>query len=566
MTSLHHDMEMTRIHERERGYTLIELSMVFIIIGILVSGTLTAYSLYYGQSQATETEEEITQIAAKLEDYRIKHGRYPCPASLLMREGQAGFARQVNCTSHKNFNKACTNGVCTSDGQRNLDAIPYPIPDNIRDKIPRETTILIGTLPALDLELGEDFATDGYNTPYLYAVTGDMAIENPDGYDLGAIEIVDEKDRSVMSDRGNAAFVILSFGPNQSGFMGEPTLPCSRRLDRQQRNLETENCDLDGRFRIADFSQAGGWSYYDDTIFYTHSHARPKWQPLFNQSGDLINKFKDTTTITVGSFKIGEGLNVNPRDEETKYPVIDASLLYPKLEVHGNVNIKDKAISAGLCNQNFQDCFEHGTIAGAGMRCPKGQSMLGIRESEPMCIDRVECPAGLFITELDSSLTGNACTHLPTSCAPLEVEICGKPVMLPYVDNFQTFNINMGFNRQEKYACEFDRWTFKSASGDCKCQSKSREVRSPCPDPMQKGYLLVREEIKCAGDSGEYEPTRILENNCKCTSVTQKRSQPCSDGFVGELVEQRHSSCPGGKWGEWAIVQDNCKQSFDIAN
>ena len=545
------------------GYTLVELSLVLIIIGILSAGSFTAYGLYHQQSQAGETQEEITQIAARLEDFRVKYGRYPCPANMTARYGDKDFGREGSCKKMPNFVGQCDGGVCVISGERRTDEVVIPMAESLRQSITKKTPVLVGAVPAYDLGLDQAYVRDGYKVNYLYAVTADMAVEQPNGLGLGAIEILDALGERVLKERGNAAFILLSFGPNRSGSIGNPTIPCSRYISPRQRTLETENCDMDHVFRLAESSQKQDWSEFDDTVFFTYSHARPKWQPRFNKAGDLFNKHGDIATVTIGSPMIAS--DMPKRLGGLDYPIIDENTNFPKLEVHGAIRSEGAVISHALCDENIENCFAHKTLKDGGIECPDGQFMTGIETSQAQCNNSFECPEGLFIHRIDGRLGPESCVHLPAKCEPMEFSQCNKTYRLASSEKFQSVVLNIGYSKRVKYACERAQWTLKEERGLCACETRTRTRQVACVSGFS-GHLLVEEELKCRSDLEDngWQVIRIVENNCRCTAAIERRADSCNQGYIGELVRQRKLKCPQGEWESWMVVEDNCVPSFDV--
>ncbi len=63
------------------GFTLIELAMVLLIIGLLTGGLLMPLSTQYELKQRQQVQSELKQIKEALMGFYLTHGYFPCPAS-----------------------------------------------------------------------------------------------------------------------------------------------------------------------------------------------------------------------------------------------------------------------------------------------------------------------------------------------------------------------------------------------------------------------------------------------------------------------------------------------------
>lgn len=127
-------MNAVNIRSKRSGFTLVEMAMVLLIVGLLLGGLLPTISGQVERQRTSETEKQLNEIKDTLIGYAIINGRLPCPAS-----------------STSNGIEAPSGGTCTT----NLTNNAY--------------------LPAVTLGLsGTDssgFIEDGWGNPIRYAVT-----------------------------------------------------------------------------------------------------------------------------------------------------------------------------------------------------------------------------------------------------------------------------------------------------------------------------------------------------------------------------------------------------------
>jgi prepilin-type N-terminal cleavage/methylation domain-containing protein len=71
----------------QRGFTLIELSIVLAIVGLLVGGGLMSFSQVAEKNRITVTNQNMDQIESALVLFAIRNHRLPCPANGALTAG-----------------------------------------------------------------------------------------------------------------------------------------------------------------------------------------------------------------------------------------------------------------------------------------------------------------------------------------------------------------------------------------------------------------------------------------------------------------------------------------------
>lgn len=172
---------------RHAGFTLVELSLVLLIVGLLLAGVLDGLGAYVRGRQLAEAEAALRDIETALIGYALRNRHLPCPD--IDAPGGPGH------------------GLEDRDGGGDCAA-------------------RVGFLPFRDLDL--DAARDPWGRPYAYGVDADFADPAaPFGLDTPADELL------VVSAGGHppggcsapceewaaAVAVFYSFGPN--GYQGD---------------------------------------------------------------------------------------------------------------------------------------------------------------------------------------------------------------------------------------------------------------------------------------------------------------------------------------------------------
>lgn len=86
---------------RQRGFTLIEIAIVLMIVGLLLGGMLVPLNAQMEQQKISATEKQLAEAREALIGYALANGQLPCPADPAIATGQpnAGIARTPPCTN-----------------------------------------------------------------------------------------------------------------------------------------------------------------------------------------------------------------------------------------------------------------------------------------------------------------------------------------------------------------------------------------------------------------------------------------------------------------------------------
>ena len=184
-----------------RGFTLIEMAIVVVIIGLLLSGSLLAVSPVIQGSKISDTNARLDRLEQALTVYVIQNACLPCPAdvSLASSSGNAGWA-------HGSDYYGLTNPTA---GQRHACATTSTC------------AAVQGAVPWNTLGISEADITDAWGNRIEYAVTAartgtsQMVRTLPSTYPAGDM-IVQNNASTVQQQTSAAVYVLVSHGADQA--------------------------------------------------------------------------------------------------------------------------------------------------------------------------------------------------------------------------------------------------------------------------------------------------------------------------------------------------------------
>ncbi len=372
---------------RGRGFTVIELSIALIILGLFIAGAASMYTIYTYRIAYEQTIESVDQARNFITIFYESTGRYPCPADPTLPQSHPQYG-QEQCRTQIT-NPCPANIACTTDGSRNADGrtgAGYGAGGS--------DPVMIGAVPVKTINQGlanvdiqARFAFDGWNMKLTYAVSEIMTQSSygplsPAPPQLGAIDLVDEFGNSVIEPASSIHYVLVSHGQNNAGAYtrdGSVLMPGCSTPPR----LESENCNRsNARFVSALQYHNSGPQYYDDIVVYGRSFARSLWRRAAAAPGGQL-WLHNTNLENVG---IGEADPVH------------------KLHVAGNIKAEISMISDDdrFCHETTMSaCMEVEFIAGSGDMCPDGHVATGIQNNSLRCQPllpsgafNIDCPPG----------------------------------------------------------------------------------------------------------------------------------------------------------------------------
>jgi prepilin-type N-terminal cleavage/methylation domain-containing protein len=571
-------------YRSSRGFTLIEMAMVVMILGLIIAAFTPAYKLYLDHKAEELTQANIENITAAIGAFREINGRYPCPASLTAQRGDAAYGRE-DC---RQYNTAVPLGTCASGfcRERSLPtrtfdymdpfAIGHPM---IVNGVPN---VRVGAVPFRELNLTEKNAYDGYDSRIEYAVTENLMNDvtfRPDG---GGIEIKDNSaaNRTLLDPPASAHFLVLSHGKNTSGAYGKTGVQNACPASGPER----ENCsNVTGVSRYTQIQQSSNnnGTAYDDVMTYFTQSEVPLWQISTADSKAIVQKPGGDVGMNFVSAEddMGDGAEYTETHQATVRGDLRAH------DVAGDPLVQGMIMANELCSPGG-DCFAPQLLAGkladgGGIKCPDDEYMAGIADGVPICVKElsISCPPGQTMTGIDAD--GQRVCTSPPPCLATTVKLCNVDLALPESPAGTIHTVVAGLSAHRQFRCVAESWEEITLDppGVCKCNpTKDNVVNASC-GPGFAGTVVQTRNTICptvADPRGtmprwEFVPPTYAGNGpaytyppdspCSCVGDTDEQDINCPPNRTpvdasGNAISQqtRTFECTGprsGKWTAW---------------
>ena len=550
---------MSDFRLKRGGFTLIELSIVLLIIGIVVAGIMAPYNTYQQEKTRQTTVDNVQRVEQALNEFLLQNGRYPCPAPLNAALGDDDYGMESECDSGESGYPSTSTGQCD-------DGLCFEAGDGTGpDRIVRR-----GAVPFRTLGLMETESIDGYDTRLQYAVTEKLATDEFSPND-GKISIVDTDGDSVIGSTF-AHYVVFSTGKNKSGAYsrgGAPAQSCNTTF------ADSPNCDIGGSGSAEDAiyvvgmqNETGDSNEYDDFLSY-QTFSNGLWRVSGPRSQDI------TSVLTDNKAKVGIGV---PNPWERLVAQKDIKVSEDQFGTTGTM------LTNQLCNYFGEDCFpvdDFGRVS-ENLRCGEtgdtytGNNDLyatGFNSGKIKCADNTarRCPSGEVLRGIDSN--GELICDTPyIACPEKNVTLCPAeettdsddhytlpetPYQSPWDNssNYHTTPIS-GESYREQWRCGPDgKWRFPpESSGTCTCEAETETYQAACNDFKDgnwSGNVTLTRETTCP--SGDID-LDVNDDQCTCQDFTLQETKDCPAGYDGTYTRENEWSCSGsgGSWSGWS--------------
>jgi prepilin-type N-terminal cleavage/methylation domain-containing protein len=219
---------MAQRYLARKGFSLLEMSIVLLIIAVVVGSGAAMFSASVKQQQSKETLLKMQAIQKALLDYRRAFNRIPCPADLALPMTDANFGVEAWKDPSTPTSTSCNGGVPAAtytDGG----------------------TLYEGAVPVKTLKLPDDYVVDGWGRRFDYAADGTLTAYN--AFDTVAVNDTQVRFTivptitSVMTITSYPVYVLISYGEDGHGAFtreGSATI-----LNTSNSDDQNENCDCD---------------------------------------------------------------------------------------------------------------------------------------------------------------------------------------------------------------------------------------------------------------------------------------------------------------------------------
>lgn len=234
---------------RKKAFSLVELSVVIIIVSILITGSMSASVTAISNAKNRATKDRLAEIYNALGNYLLVNGTLPCPASLLEVKSGGSYGASVG-----------TAGTCSGTGVYSSSVA---------------TNLVLGMVPVRNLGLSNDMAEDAFESKITYIVDKNFtgsAFGTTATY-TNTITVNEEVGASTHTLTNDAIFVLVSHGQNKAGAFN--TFSATQNA-RSGQAAETNN-DLDSTSspaynKTVIYASADNETF-DDILFYKTRNA-----------------------------------------------------------------------------------------------------------------------------------------------------------------------------------------------------------------------------------------------------------------------------------------------------
>lgn len=266
----------------KKAFSLLELSIVILIISILIVGSMTASVTAITNAKYKLTRDRMSEVYKAIGNYLLTNKALPCPASIIRLKA-----------SDATYGVAGTAGTCTDISGVYANA---------------GGTVVYGTIPVQTLGLNADMAEDGFGTKFTYVVAKaftDPSVTTSDLVGFGratptGIISVKESLNGVstwQTNTNDAILVIISHGNNQfGGFNNNSSSQNSGSTDvAEQYNYGTSFAGTSVTLAANFVTSAVNSDVFDDVLFYK---TRNNMLLDFNTMSLVVCRATTTTDAT----------------------------------------------------------------------------------------------------------------------------------------------------------------------------------------------------------------------------------------------------------------------------
>jgi type II secretory pathway pseudopilin PulG len=386
----------------QKGMTLIDMSIVLLVIGIMAAPMFQAYNIWKIQATRENTQGAQNTSAQAIDNYYFTNDFYPCPADPTLGPQDQGY------------------------GEPALDAA-----GNCALIDPATPTIATGALPFKALKIPPAATLDGYRNKLRYVVTLALTQAGTFQANQGMVKVMFNNDCDINTalvdartqqpnpnPTDNYHFLMLSHGPNGRGAFNENgtlVMQCANTGTPGGPggfSAEVENCNTNDTYvdHFCENVDVAGNSYFDDFVYEGYSQDFTVPTKIWDTASDPNNLGSKDLYLGIGTSTPAHELDVAGN--------IRATTKNPADPTDPNIG---KAYAGVYCTDTGSGCFSAVAIAGndPNMTCSSGKGMNGIAYAQAKCQNTIStstlaptnCPNGQYAKGVDAA--GNIICGVP---------------------------------------------------------------------------------------------------------------------------------------------------------
>jgi len=290
----------------KKAFSLIELSIVLLISAILMTGALSVSVHAVNNAKIRETKDRVNKIYIAIGQYLLVNKKLPCPAEI--KDSKSNDADYGIAAAGDGL---CTDGTGTSAYTSGIKAY--------------------GMVPVQTLGLPLEMAEDAFGNKFAYIVDKVMTVASTFASTDSALTVVEKPASTEVNSVTNAAFFIISYGPNQFGAIGadsnvqNPTSADADEIANSIVNPVEANAPPYGTFGNKIIYSSGNSEQFDDIIFYkTRMQLAMDFNVLdyLQCPAQTFTNVYDTTSIAWPAGYYNQIVTATHFAQTTRYPLV----------------------------------------------------------------------------------------------------------------------------------------------------------------------------------------------------------------------------------------------------
>lgn len=189
-------MQRRRSGSVVEGFSLVELAMVLVIIGLLAGGSIAMLLAELNRQGYARTEAKLNTIQTTILNFAKANGYIACPSDITLAPSASAYGTG---TGTGTVSANCTAGNLITDGSN--------------------SNVVLGSFPNKTYHLDDSYALDGFGRPFLYAAYVPLtAVGGGTAFPIGtSITGITIKDDAGGTRTGAAIYALVSLGAEGHG-------------------------------------------------------------------------------------------------------------------------------------------------------------------------------------------------------------------------------------------------------------------------------------------------------------------------------------------------------------